>query len=163
MTFYRPKVLFQMLISNSFGPLKHALPLSLADKTFSAVPGGERSETVITNNGAQEAHEMTEPKGAGGVKRASTMQQTENEEYEGLTDQQKAGNRVPRVKSEEEYGFAHPAASQPQRIVWSPHDRLGLAAEEERGCREAGVESSVKDAEMNEKGKVGIIFLDTKK
>ncbi|KAJ7826987.1 hypothetical protein B0H14DRAFT_3144736 [Mycena olivaceomarginata] len=121
MTFYRPKVLFQMLISNSFGPLKHALPLSLADKTFSAVPGGERSETAITNKGAQEAHEMTEPKGAGG-----------------------AGNRAARVKSEEEYGFAHPAASRPQRIVCFPHDRLGLAAEEERGCREAGVECSVK-------------------
>ncbi|KAJ7795794.1 hypothetical protein B0H14DRAFT_3888011 [Mycena olivaceomarginata] len=137
-------VLFQMLISNSFGPLKHALPPSLADKTFSAVPGGERSETTITNNGAQEAHEMTEPKGPGGVKRASTMQETENEEYEGLTDQQKAGNRAARVKSEEEYGFAHPAASRPQRIVCFPHDRLGLAAEEERGCREAGVECSVK-------------------
>ncbi|KAJ7359243.1 hypothetical protein DFH08DRAFT_769128 [Mycena albidolilacea] len=149
--------LFQMLISNSFGPLKHALPLSLADKTFSAVPGGERSETPVTNNGAQEAHEMTEPKGAGGVKRASTIQETEHEEYEGLTDQQKVGNRAARVKSEEEYGFAHPAASRPQRIVWFPRDRLGLAEEEERGCREAGVECSVKDAEMNEKGKVDIV------
>jgi hypothetical protein len=142
------------LISNSFGPLLHALPLSLADKTFSASPV-ERAAT--TNNGgetheAHEAHEMTEPK----KKRASSLHESEHEEYEGLRDQQKAGNRAARVKSEEEYGFAHPAASRPQRVVWFPHDRLGLAEEEERGCREAGVDVSVKDAEMNEKGKVDI-------
>ncbi|KAJ6588857.1 hypothetical protein B0H19DRAFT_1101507 [Mycena capillaripes] len=147
-------ILFQLLIGNSFGPLKHALPLSLADKTFSAAPI-ERAETVATthnNGGPEEVHEMTEPKSA---KRASSLH--ENEEYEGLTDSQKTSNRAARVKSEEEYGFAHPAASRPQRIVWFPHDRLGLAEEELRGCREAGVECSVKDAEMNEKGKVDIV------
>lgn len=148
-------VLFQLLMNNSFGPLKHALPLSLADKTFSSAPV-ERADTVAAarNGGGSEVHEMTSPKSA---KRSSSLHEhDENEEYEGLTDQQKTSNRVARIKSEEEYGFAHPAASRPQRIVWFPRDRLGLAEEEERGCREAGVDCSVKDAEMNEKGKVDI-------
>ncbi|KAJ7512679.1 hypothetical protein B0H11DRAFT_1897989 [Mycena galericulata] len=137
-------IMFQLLIDNSYGPLKHALPLSLADKTFSATPV-ERSGTAMTHNGS-EAHEMTPP-----IKPPSP-----NEEYEGLTDSQKVGNRAARIKSEEEYGFAHPAASRPQRIVWFPRDRLGLGEEEERACREVGVNASLKDAEMNEKGKVDI-------
>ncbi|KAJ6488018.1 hypothetical protein C8R45DRAFT_902598 [Mycena sanguinolenta] len=136
-------VLFQLFIGNAYGPLKHALPLSLADKTFSGNAAVERSDTAVT---APESHEMTE----------TTAGTRKNEEYEGLTDRQREGNRVARIKSEEEYGFAHPAASRPQRIVWFPHDRLGLAEEEERGCREAGVDCSVKDAELNDKGKVDI-------
>ncbi|KAJ6595767.1 hypothetical protein DFH09DRAFT_1135552 [Mycena vulgaris] len=144
-------ILFQMLISNSYGPLKHALPLSLAEKTFSATPI-ERAETAATRNGS-EAHEMTETKKAHHMSMSSPH---ENEEYEGLTERQKVGSRAARIKSEEEYGFAHPAASRPQRVVWFPRDRLGLAEEEERGCREAGVDVSLKDAEMNEKGKVDI-------
>ncbi|KAJ7266968.1 hypothetical protein B0H12DRAFT_1179433 [Mycena haematopus] len=148
-------VLFQLLVGNSYGPLKHALPLSLADKTFGASSQVERSDTPLTN-GAPEVHEMTETTGARrtDTKRASSVH--ENEEYEGLTERQKVGNRAARIKSEEEYGFSHPAASRPQRIVWFPRDRLGIAEEEELGCREAGVDCSVKDADMNDKGKVDI-------
>ncbi|KAJ7126145.1 DUF221-domain-containing protein [Mycena epipterygia] len=151
-------ILFQLLINNSYGPLKHALPLSLADKTFTAGPIEPRASTAARE---AEAHEMNEPKKAraasiGGADNNINNNGGEHEEYEGLTDQQKMGNRAARIKSEEEYGFAHPAASRPQRIVWFPRDRLGLAAEEERACLEAGVDASVKDAEMNEKGKVDI-------
>ncbi|KAJ6538712.1 hypothetical protein B0H10DRAFT_2448676 [Mycena sp. CBHHK59/15] len=136
-------VLFQMFINNSYGPLMKALPLSLADKTF----GGsiERAQTA-------ETHEMTEQNRK--PQRASSLH--ENEELEGLRDRQKIGDLAARAKSEEEYGFAQPAASRPQRIVWFPRDRLGLAEEELRACREAGVDCSTKDAEMNEKGKVDI-------
>ena len=143
LTLCYPKVLFQLFIGNAYAPLKHALPLSLADKTFNGNAGVERSDTAVT---APESHEMTE----------TTAGTRKNEEYEGLTDRQREGNRAARMKSEEEYGFAHPAASRPQRIVWFPRDRLGLAEEEERGCREAGVDCSVKDAELNDKGKVDI-------
>ncbi|KAJ6473515.1 hypothetical protein C8R47DRAFT_1053586 [Mycena vitilis] len=150
-------ILFQLLISNSFGPLLHALPLSLADKTFTAAQPIERADIGHgkPSTSTEPEIEMTEPK----RKRASSLHEQnapENEEYEGLRDQQKAGSRAARVKSEEEYGFAHPAASRPQRIVWFPRDRLGLAEEEERGCREKGVVCSVKDAEITEKGKVDI-------
>jgi hypothetical protein len=58
---------------------------------------------------------------------------------------------------EEEYGFAHPAASRPQRIVWLPLDPLGLVKEEVKANREAGVDVAVQDAVMNEKGKVEIL------
>jgi hypothetical protein len=56
----------------------------------------------------------------------------------------------------QEFGFAHPAISRPPRTVWLPKDALGLSAEEEKGCREAGVNASVSNATMDEKGKVDI-------
>ncbi|KAJ7100262.1 hypothetical protein B0H15DRAFT_936877 [Mycena belliarum] len=149
-------ILFQMLISSSYGPLLHALPLSLAEKTYSANAAAAPVED-------SDSHEMTVTKKAGRPGRASSVnereengRESEREEYEGLTERQKVGSRAARMKSEEEYGFAHPAASRPQRVVWFPRDRLGLAEEELRACRAAGVDASDKDAELNEKGKVDI-------
>ncbi|KAK7044665.1 kinase domain-containing protein [Favolaschia claudopus] len=147
--------LFQRLVSNSYGPLIHALPLSLADKTYTANMPPQSEPASPSHANGSETHEMSEamPRKSD-VKRTSSLH--ENEEYEGLTDRERVGNRAARVKSEEEYGFTHPAASRPQRVVWFPKDRLGLAEEEERGCVDMGVDCSVKDAEMNEKGKVDI-------
>ena len=56
----------------------------------------------------------------------------------------------------EPYGFAHPAASRPQRTVWIPKDMNGLTEEEERACKEYGVKVSLIIAEMDETGKVRI-------
>ena len=50
--------------------------------------------------------------------------------------------------------FTHPAAVEPQRVVWLPRDPLGLAQAEEKDLRNAGVEVSTENAEMNEKGHV---------
>ena len=63
------------------------------------------------------------------------------------------------VAAEEEevsYGFAHPAASRPQRTVWIPKDEFGLAEEEERACREMGVLVSDVHATINAKGGVDV-------
>ncbi|KAF7316312.1 Protein kinase domain-containing protein [Mycena indigotica] len=133
-------VLYQNLISSSYGPLQAALPLSLADKTFTAQP---------TSRNSTNSHEMTEPKQS--AEAASPVHG--DEEQEALTARQKAAAKL---KSDDEYGFAHPAASRPQRVIWLPRDQLGLAEEEERVNEAAGVKASLKDAEMNEKGKVDI-------
>lgn len=68
----------------------------------------------------------------------------------------KAPVSLEKTKSEDDYGFAHPAISHPQPTVWLPKDTLGLGEEEARACTEFGVEASTKDAFMNEKGKVDI-------
>jgi Extracellular tail, of 10TM putative phosphate transporter len=59
-------------------------------------------------------------------------------------------------KREESYGFAHPAVSRPQRIVWIPEDTLELTKEEESGCKDAGVRVSRVNAVMDGMGKVEI-------
>jgi len=60
-------------------------------------------------------------------------------------------------KEEENYGFAHPAASRPQRTVWIPRDEFGLAEEEEAACREAGVRVSDVHATIDAKGGVDVV------
>lgn len=52
--------------------------------------------------------------------------------------------------------FYHPASVEPQRVVWLPRDRLGLAAEEERAIRDAGILVSSEGAVMDDKGHVDI-------
>ena len=59
-------------------------------------------------------------------------------------------------RAEDEYGFAHPSISRPQRTVWLPRDAGGVARSEEEACRAAGVRASSEGAIVNEKGEVHI-------
>lgn len=138
------KAAFNIIINNSYGPLLHALPLSLADKTYGAAPSNTERERESEDGAAVAA--------AGGKTSAGSSL-----EDQGSSKKDPAGpNSTAKAKTEEDYGFAHPAASRPQRTVWLPVDTLGISQEEERACREAGVDVSSKDAQMNEKGKVDI-------
>ncbi|KAF8138104.1 hypothetical protein K438DRAFT_727091 [Mycena galopus ATCC 62051] len=94
-----------MFIGNSYGPLKHALPLSLADKTYSA-PEVDRSDTAIRKNGGpSEAHEMTAP---GGTRKTSQDNGNDNEEYEGLTDRQRRGTALRASRARRSMGLRIP-------------------------------------------------------
>ena len=52
--------------------------------------------------------------------------------------------------------FAHPAAVEPQRVVWIPRDTLGLCEVEEGADRAYGVETSTQGAWMDAKGHVDV-------
>lgn len=52
--------------------------------------------------------------------------------------------------------FAHPAAVEPQQVVWIPRDTLGLCGVEEREDRAHAVEVSTQGARMDAKGHVDI-------
>jgi len=135
--------LYHMLINNSYGPLIHALPLTLADKTYGAAP------EVAATTQADGLH----AKDFGGAD-----EQVSADKDKGISTAPSAPNpeAAKQYRSEAEYGFLHPAASRPQRVVWLPLDRLGLVREEQKGNEEAGVETSVQNAQMDEKGKVDI-------
>ena len=78
---------------------------------------------------------------------------------EKLADQDLTKDAPDKAAQEEEfesYGFAHPAASRPQRIVWIPKDTLGLTEEEVRSCKEARVRVGYGNAKLDETGKVDI-------
>ena len=74
--------------------------------------------------------------------------------------EQKLTKDAPDVAAQEEefetYGFAHPAVSRPQRVVWIPKDTLGLTEEEVKGCEEAKVKVGFRNAKLDETGKVDI-------
>ncbi|KAG8681685.1 hypothetical protein FRC08_015484, partial [Ceratobasidium sp. 394] len=50
--------------------------------------------------------------------------------------------------------FTHPAAIEPQQIIWLPRDPLGLAEAEAAELKAAGIQVSTENAEMDERGHV---------
>ncbi|KAF8814727.1 DUF221-domain-containing protein [Phlegmacium glaucopus] len=125
---------FHAILNNSYGPLLKALPLTLQDRTY--------SPPVLESSGKARAYSSAEDEPSGSS--------------ENLTKGDVKASDIAAQEEEESYGFAHPAASRPQRIVWIPKDTLGLTEEEEKACKEAGVRISHIHAAMDEKGKVGI-------
>ncbi|KAG8707762.1 hypothetical protein FRC08_000307 [Ceratobasidium sp. 394] len=50
--------------------------------------------------------------------------------------------------------FTHPAAIEPQQVIWLPRDPLGLAQAEETELKAVGIEVSTENAVLDEKGNV---------
>ncbi|KAG5732300.1 hypothetical protein E4T56_gene11425 [Termitomyces sp. T112] len=122
------------IINNSYGPLLKSLPLSIKDRTWANQPPATEPAPSTDNKN-----------------RVSVLEEPAPEKNQGG-----ACSQPLQPKSIDEYGFAHPAVSRPQRTVWLPKDMLGLAEEEERACKDAGVDASYENAHMNEKGNVDI-------
>jgi len=138
---------FHAILDNSYGPLLKALPLSLQDRTYTP-PVIDPSGKSRVDSPADDARNSPDQK------RPSVSSDNEK-----LTEQE-LNKDAPDVAAQEEefesYGFAHPAASRPQRIVWIPKDTLGLTEEEVKGCEEASVRVSFVNSKLDETGKVGI-------
>ncbi|KAG1745311.1 hypothetical protein EDB19DRAFT_1927258 [Suillus lakei] len=147
---------YHAIINSSFGPLTKALPLSLAHKTFRHpepsldvrdVDGGSGSRRKET--GAEEIEEGPSPTDKPRTS-SSTESGVEHAPHSDHDDVFFA--RGP--DGTEDYGFAPPAASRPQRIVWIPDDTLGLGREEVQTNKESGVQATTQNAKMDEHGKV---------
>ncbi|GJE85442.1 DUF221-domain-containing protein [Phanerochaete sordida] len=169
-----------IIIDNSYGPLIHALPLSLADKTGGFDINREAAEQDLRDNSSTaDGHSIAEgdlkkdptrrssvtstafasaqsspdPAGAEPAKDAQDLEARER------GDDARTAN-PPAIKPvDEDAGpkeFYHPASVEPQRVVWLPHDTLGLAEEEEREIRAAGILVSTAGAVMDEKGHVDV-------
>ncbi|KAF5356746.1 hypothetical protein D9756_006681 [Leucocoprinus leucothites] len=143
---------FNIMIKNSYGPLLYALPLTLKDKTYSPVEG---------------VPEHGDPEGSKASSGHEILKQDRDAEadidYPDATSKGKdrdnadKGDAAAREKAEDaEFGFAHPAVSRPQRIIWIPRDTLGLSEEAVSGCEEMGLNVTNEGAMMNEKGKVDV-------
>lgn len=163
---------FHIIINNSYGPLIHALPLSLADKThtMSMLDDGAR-DSLDTADSIRRA----KAKGSASAARAPSAEQqvvTQEQAFSSDPESQhsptlgdtasEAGSTsdpVPIKAVDEDAGpkeFYHPASVEPQRVVWLPQDVLGLADEEAKHLREAGILVSLEDAAMDDKGHVDI-------
>ena len=143
-----------MVIVTSYGPLKSALPLSLADKTYNASdlnrteedlehePSGKSVSDPRTSHDAAYAEN-------GGLDPTPVEGKPKDEEAE--EDEELHDFTVDGPKD-----FDHPASVETQRIVWVPDDDLGLGKAEVGDMSTRGIEGSVEKAEMDEKGKVKI-------
>ncbi|KAH8101154.1 DUF221-domain-containing protein [Cristinia sonorae] len=167
---------FNVVINSSYGPLLYSLPLSLADKTYGmdgTDPNREQAELELddqassTGAGKEKATAVVsqphqDPARKGSV--SSTTYPPPDKSPPAASPRSPPTNRqisgVSSVEAiDEQEGpkeFYHPASVDAQRTVWIPRDELGLGEEEERRCRERGVDVSTKGARMDARGKVEI-------
>jgi calcium permeable stress-gated cation channel len=154
-----------MMINDSYGPLLYALPLTLADKTYGGPAehhdAGMASSAPAPAPAPIVAHDSTKEKqtasatSSGGPTPKPKIEETP---YFAVPpgDQEQNPEAARQHREEQEFGFAHPAASRPQRCIWLPEDQLGLFKEEVKMNKEMGVDAEAMNAVMNEKGSVDI-------
>ena len=142
-----------MVIVTSYGPLKSALPLSLADKTYNASDLNRTEDLEHEPSGKSVSDPRTSHDAAyaenGGLEPTPVEGKPKDEEAE--EDEELHDFTVDGPKD-----FDHPASVETQRIVWVPDDDLGLGKAEVGDMTTRGIEGSVEKAEMDEKGKVKI-------
>lgn len=169
---------FHMIINNSYGPLLHALPLSLADKSY-GMPRhsaeGEEQPLIGQADDGFGGEEGKEKAAEAEVKDAHAREDGEQSDAESgdshVAKKQVTGKQPVRGEDGAEYGasvpmegkrndeptdFYHPASVEPLRVIWLPRDSLGLAEQEVRENQKLGIEASFEHAHMDEKGHVDI-------
>ncbi|KAH6909033.1 hypothetical protein BKA70DRAFT_1476449 [Coprinopsis sp. MPI-PUGE-AT-0042] len=153
---------FHAILNNSYGPLLVALPLSLQNRLGDSVVI-EDAEDIGSEDGFGEGNAT--PKTVSSEQQERTRQgllvseepRTAEDDSENRKDQKIAQKQnQAEINELAKYGFAHPAASRPQRTIWIPTDELGLSQREVEETRKAGVDVSSRDAIMNHKGKVDV-------
>ncbi|TCD70733.1 hypothetical protein EIP91_002109 [Steccherinum ochraceum] len=221
-------IFFHIILTNSYGPLIHNLPLSLADKSYGvpspesehpetrdSVVAGHDSNDQVSAVGSEDAYEKGQVKqhekartssnasmsyppdklaaepetsaeasptvdgashhnengfsnGAGASAKASPALSTSisarPHALTSNTSQRRVSHRSTGSQSsiqgtDEQAGpkeFYHPASVDSQPTVWIPRDELGLGEEEERACKENGVDATTQGAVMDAKGHVEI-------
>ena len=132
----------------------------MQDRTYTPPvidPSGKSRAVSSATAHATDADVPEEEKGSSSLKQKRASALSSDDEKLAEQDLTKGAPDVAAQEEEfESYGFAHPAASRPQRTVWIPKDTLGLTEEEVRGCEEAGVRVGFGNAELNGTGKVDI-------
>jgi len=166
---------FQVIINMSYGPLISALPLSIADKTYksdeplesdSGSPINEkqkRRETFDSTQMPSPIIQMPSPS----IPRPSPSIGRDSIQEQPLVSRTRSNDSSPMSPIDDsyfsrhpdgtlDYGFAHPALTRPQRVVWIPEDTLGLGEEEVKANGEMGVLATTQGAKLDEKGRVEI-------
>ncbi|KIM67290.1 hypothetical protein SCLCIDRAFT_1210323 [Scleroderma citrinum Foug A] len=151
---------YQIIINNSFGPLISALPLSLADKTHK--PDEASPSDAQPSTSADPAYSKQS--------KAAELAKDDQEEEEARDFSDNYFQKHP--DGDVDYGFAHPALSRPQRVVWIPTDldawasastgerhgaRRGLGGAEVEANLALGILATNEGAMMDEKGNVEIL------
>lgn len=148
---------FHLVINASYDPLISALPLSIADKTYRP----EGSPEVDNGRKSYDKRRDTADSAVGASTSDPRPSQSVGEENLSSTDSKSDGYFdncyfAQHADGKVDYGFAHPALTRPQRVVWIPEDTLGLGKEEVKTNEASGVLATTAGASMNEKGKVAI-------
>ncbi|KAG1736152.1 uncharacterized protein EDB91DRAFT_539954 [Suillus paluster] len=145
---------YHVIMNNSFGPLTKAFPLSLADKTYRHPEPSLELQDVRGGSGSKSKEPVDEEPSPTDKHRAASSTES-GDEHAPQNDYDEVFF-ARRPDGTEDYGFAQPAVSRPQRIVWIPDDSLALGREEVQTNKESGVKATTENAKMDEHGKVDV-------
>ncbi len=162
----------------SYRPLQVALPLSLAHLSYGmpqeiqhqdSFQGEDLFQDEVRDKGQPDASAPVEKKGnlasraleMANVKAKQAVNSINTRDFERLNNVSRNGHRnkarmtAEEVRAAEETleddAFTHPAAKEPQRVIWLPEDELGLATAEIRDNEAIGIASTSSDAFLNAK------------
>jgi len=158
---------FHIILNNSYGPLIHPLPLTLADRSY-GMPGANGMNDSDQDDEADdiESGERIKDDKSNAI-RTSRDGIVEKPREVNASTGQGAGAPIPQSEAPQAYGasvavegkrndgptdFSHPAVVEPQRIIWLPRDSLGLSEIETQDNQAKGIEASTEGATMDEKG-----------
>ncbi|KAH7332874.1 DUF221-domain-containing protein [Rhizoctonia solani] len=169
---------YHFVINDSYNALLHPLPLTLAHKSH----GMPREHHSSQDDEAVRDEDELRERDFGRQSSSDSAARPLTKNGEPLTaEQQVKLDKLERERAEhemharsappksEKYGknvaeegkhndgpedFTHPAAIEPQRVVWLPRDALGVAEAEEYELRSEGIEASTENATIDEKGHV---------
>ena len=132
-------------------------PFGKSRAESSSAAAAQSADADVVPKEEDEDEDEKYPSSPNQKKRSSGSSSADDEIKLAEQDLKKGGPDVAAQEEEfESYGFAHPAVSRPQRIVWIPKDTLGLTEEEVKGCEEAKVRIGFRNAKLDETGKVDI-------
>ncbi|KAF8137373.1 hypothetical protein EV363DRAFT_1156392 [Boletus edulis] len=141
---------FHILINSSYGPLISALPLSIADKTYKSEDSPDSDNDHQSEDKRRDTIDSAIGASTSGPRPGVESPESKSgAHFDDLYFSQHADGPV-------DYGFAHPALSRPQRMVWIPDDTLGLGKEEVQTNEASGVLATTAGAAMDESGKVAV-------
>ncbi|OAX32894.1 DUF221-domain-containing protein, partial [Rhizopogon vinicolor AM-OR11-026] len=146
-----------MIMNDSFGPLTKALPLIQAHRTFRNPEPSLALEGVNAGSGSKRKETADSGYAPSPIDEKSPVSSSSQSDIEHTSESDYDDAIFARLPDgTEDYGFAHPAISRPQRIVWIPDDSLGLGREEVQANKDAGVKATTQNARMDEGGKVDV-------
>ncbi|EJD51160.1 DUF221-domain-containing protein [Auricularia subglabra TFB-10046 SS5] len=165
--------IFHMILNSSYGPMLHSLPLTLANQSYGMPQDKDRPPSVEIGRDEDAEDEQAVPMSPDSHKRLrASLSPSEMDtasrsghSYTPMPDGQQPirehydpneGTHAEGKHNDEPADFDHPAAVEPQRIVWIPSDALGLGDAEVAACRTAGVLAGSDNALMDDKGHVDV-------
>ncbi len=145
---------FQLTLNNSYGPLIHALPLSLSDRMAKAPEIEGTDGGKVGGNYTQDPDMEIAGKSSRKHRERVAVRPSRDSSSNGSPDVHVGGPTDNSTSHLED--FAHPASRESQQIVWIPHDPLGIGENEAAACQAQGVRVSMDGAMMNGKGRVDV-------
>ncbi|KDN38252.1 hypothetical protein RSAG8_09651, partial [Rhizoctonia solani AG-8 WAC10335] len=153
---------YQFVTNDSYNALLHPLSLTLAHKSH-GMPKDTTPPKTKARMPSVTKYELREQDFGPTSQTRKLEQERAEHEMHSRTAPAKAETYGKNVAEEGKHNedpedFTHPAAIEPQRVVWLPKDPLGVAEVEEKELKQQGIEVSTELAVMDARDMSGLLY-----